>query len=98
MKKDSDSMVMQWSELNPRALLDSLSTTKLQRIKTPGAVIRMSTPHILEESASDQSGDEDSGQLKNITISLGDCDCFSQHSDASSHSPISWSHHSDSAV
>ncbi|KAJ9583826.1 hypothetical protein L9F63_028283 [Diploptera punctata] len=91
ISEDQVEVVTQWAELNPRALLESLSTTRLRKTKHPG------TPHILEESASEHS-DDDSGQLKNITISLGDCDCISQRSDVSSHSPISWSHNSDSAV
>ena len=97
-KKEVDVVVTQWAELNPRALLDTISTTRLRRTKKSGSTLHSSTPHILEESASDQTDEEDSGQLKNITISLGDCDCISQPSDSSSHSPISWSHNSDSAV
>ncbi|XP_069676283.1 metabotropic glutamate receptor 1-like [Periplaneta americana] len=87
-KNEAEVAVPQLAELSPRALLDSMNTTRLRRNVVP-------TPHILEESASEQSGDEDSGQLKHITISLGDCDC---RSDSSSHSPISWSHNSDSAM
>jgi hypothetical protein len=87
-KNEAEVLVPQWAELSPRALLDSISTTRLRRTAVP-------TAHILEESASEQSGDEDSGQVKHITISLGDCDC---RSDSSSHSPISWSHNSDSAI
>jgi hypothetical protein len=86
-KKEAEVTVAQWTELSPRALLDGINTTRLKH--------SVPTAHILEESASEQSGDEDSGQVKHITISLGDCDC---RSDSSSHSPISWSHNSDSAV
>jgi hypothetical protein len=87
-KNDTEVLVPQWAELSPRALLDSIGTTRLRRAVIP-------TAHILEESASEQSGDEDSGQVKHITISLGDCDC---RSDSSSHSPTSWSQNSDGAV
>jgi hypothetical protein len=87
-KNDAEIVVPHWAELSPRALLDSMNTTRLRRTV-------ISTAHILEESASEQSGDEDSGQVKHITISLGDCEC---RSDSSSHSPVSWSHNSDSAV
>lgn len=88
IKNEAEIVVPHWAELSPRALLDSMNTTRLRRTV-------VSTAHILEESASEQSGDEDSGQVKHITISLGDCEC---RSDSSSHSPISWSHNSDSAV
>lgn len=87
-KNEAEILVPQWAELSPRALLDSISTTRLRCSVVP-------TAHILEESASEQSGDEDSGQVKHITISLGDFDCLS---DSSSHSPVSWSHNSDSAL
>ena len=80
--------VSQWAELSPQALLESMNTARLRRSIVP-------TAHILEESASEQSGDEDSGQLKHITINLGDCEYMS---DSSSHSPISWSHNSNSVV
>jgi hypothetical protein len=86
-KTDAEVLAPQWAELSPRALLDSMNTTRLRRA--------VPTAHILEESASEQSGDEDSGHVKHITISLGDCEC---RSDSSSHSPVSWSHNSDSAV
>jgi hypothetical protein len=85
---ETEIIVPHWAELSPRALLDSMDTTRLRRTV-------VSTAHILEESASEQSGDEDSGQVKHITISLGDCEC---QSDSSSHSPVSWSHNSNSAV
>jgi hypothetical protein len=87
-KNDAEIVVPHWAELSPRALLDSMNTTRLRRTV-------ISTAHILEESASEQSGYEDSGQVKHNTISLGDCEC---RSDSSSHSPVSWSHNSDSAV
>jgi hypothetical protein len=85
---ETEIVMPHWAELSPRALLESMNTTRLRR-----AVV--STAHILEESASEQSGDEDSGQVKHITISLGDCEC---RSDSSSHSPVSWSHNSDGLV
>jgi hypothetical protein len=87
-KNETEGTVPHWAELSPQALMDSMNTTRLRRNVVP-------TAHILEESASEQSGDEDSGQLKHITISLGDCDYLS---DSSSHSPVSWSHNSNSAV
>jgi len=87
-KNESEGTVTQWAELSPQALLESMNTVRLRHNVVP-------TAHILEESASEQSGDEDSGQLKHITISLGDCEYMS---DSSSHSPVSWSHNSNSAV
>jgi hypothetical protein len=87
-KNEAEIVVPHWAELSPRALLDSMNTTRLRRTV-------ISNAHILEESASEHSGDEDSGQVKHITISLADCE---SRSDSSSHSPISWSHNSDSAV
>ena len=87
-KNESEGTVTQWAELSPQALLESMDTVRLRHNVVP-------TAHILEESASEQSGDEDSGQLKHITISLGDCEYMS---DSSSHSPVSWSHNSNSAV
>jgi len=87
-KNEAEGTVLQWAELSPQALLESMNTARLRRNVVP-------TAHILEESASEQSGDEDSGQLKHITISLGDCEYMS---DSSSHSPVSWSHNSNIAV
>ncbi|KDR22622.1 hypothetical protein L798_12752 [Zootermopsis nevadensis] len=87
-KNVADISVPQLAELSPRALLDGISTTRLRHSAVP-------TAHILEESASEQSGDEDSGQVKHITISLGNCEC---RSDSSSQSPVSWSHDSDCAM
>jgi hypothetical protein len=87
-KNEAEGTVSQWAELSPQALLESMNTVRLRHNVVP-------TAHILEESASEQSGDEDSGQLKHITISLGDCEYMS---DSSSHSPVSWSHNSNSAV
>lgn len=87
-KNEAEGTVSQWAELSPQALLESMNTARLRRNVVP-------TAHILEESASEQSGDEDSGKLKHITISLGDCEYMS---DSSSHSPVSWSHNSNSAV
>jgi hypothetical protein len=87
-KNEAEGTVSHWAELSPQALLESMNTTRLRRSALP-------TTHIFEESASEQSGDDDSGQLKHITISLGDCEYLS---DSSSHSPTSWSHNSNSAV
>lgn len=72
---------VEWLELSPQALLESTSYR---------------SAHIFEESVSEQSGDEDSGHLKNITISLGGglSPTFSPSTPAS---PVSmWSHKSDS--
>nr|QRN45433.1 metabotropic glutamate 1-like receptor isoform X1 [Carausius morosus] len=54
-----------WLELSARTLIEDIHPAG------KGGV----APHILEESASEHSGDEDdsSGRVKNITISLGDC-------------------------
>nr|CAD7460725.1 unnamed protein product [Timema tahoe] len=57
----SHSARREWAELSPRALLESAGyPTRAQR------PLAGSTPHILEESGSEHSGEEDSGQLREL--------------------------------